>query len=206
MNSLSPNKPSLIVTIGPPGSGKSFFARRFADTFHAPLISFDEIRSELFNEITHSNDEDVIVARMAGLQLRELLRTKKTIVIDGGHNARISRAQLQKLVRPLGYNILYIWVQTDLQAARSRSLKRRADQEDDRYNRNLSDDEFVMLSKKFTPPNKLEPVVVISGRHTYPTQARIVLKRLSGNHETKSPTAPKRPDVSRPQRGPIRIS
>ena len=70
MSTLKPARPLMLVTIGHPGAGKSFFARQFADTFRAPLISFDEIRHELFNEISHSSDEDIIVARVAGLQLQ----------------------------------------------------------------------------------------------------------------------------------------
>ena len=113
MSTLKPARPLMLVTIGHPGAGKSFFARQFADTFRAPLISFDEIRHELFNEISHSSDEDIIVARGAGLQLRELLKTKRTILIDGGHNPKISRIELAKLAREAGYSVLYVWVQTD---------------------------------------------------------------------------------------------
>lgn len=201
MVSLSPTQPYIVVAIGPPGSGKSFFARRFAEMFNAPLISFDEIRSELFNEILYSEDENIIVARMAGLQLRELLRTKKTVVIDGGHNAKISRQELAKVVRPLGYKVLNVWVQTDERTARNRSIKRKKAQPEDSYNRALDETEFVSQSKKFTPPSKYEEFVVISGRHTYPTQARIVLKRMASVHAPASAPVPPRSDIRPPQQG-----
>ncbi len=196
MNSLSPSRPLILVTIGPPGVGKSFFARQFADTFGAPLVSFDEIRFELFNEITHSNDEDLIVARVAGLQLRELLRTKKTIIIDGGHNPKVSRAELEKVAKRAGYEVLSIWVQANEQTARARALRRKQDKEEDRYNRSLSEEEFVSHAKRFTAPSKYETYVVISGHHTYPTQARTVLKRLASQHEVKKPDVPRRPEGS----------
>ena len=194
MNSLSPSQPLVLVMIGTPGSGKSFFARRFAETFNAPLISFDEIRFELFNDITHSEDEDFVVARVAGMQLRELLRTKKTIVIDGGHNPKVNRAELAKIVKRAGYDVLNVWVQADERTARSRSLRRKEDVDDDRFNRPLSDEEFYAHARTFTPPSKYESYVVISGRHTYPAQARTVLKKLVTSHDTKSPEPPKRPE------------
>lgn len=197
MQNLATAKPLLVVTIGHPGAGKSFFARQFAETFNAPLISFDEIRSELFNDITYTPDEDVIVARVAGLQLRELFKTKKTVIIDGGHNPKISRTELRKVARQQGYDVLNVWVQTDKQTSYNRATRRNPKNERDSLNRSLNDQEFVGQSGKFTPPSDQEVFVVISGKHTYPTQARIVLKKMVPPHENKE-TAP----APRPQSSP----
>ncbi len=186
MQGANTAKPLLLVAIGPPGAGKSFFARRFADTFNAPLISFDEIRYELFNEISHSDDENLIVARIAGLQLRELLRTRKTILIDGGHNPKVSRIELEKVAKKAGYTILYIWVQADERTARERSIKRSNRRDDDQFNRSLTEQEFDSQARKFTSPSRYESFVVISGRHTYATQAKVVLKNMITPHEAKS--------------------
>lgn len=196
MQNLATAKPLLVVTIGHPGAGKSFFARQFAETFNAPLISFDEIRSELFNETTYTADEDVIVARVAGLQLRELFKTKKTVIIDGGHNPKISRTELRKVARQQGYDVLNVWVQTDKQTSYDRATRRSPKNERDSLNRSLSNQEFVALSGKFTPPNEQEPFVVISGRHTYATQARIVLKKMVNAHENTEATPSLRPQPS----------
>lgn len=200
MNSLSPTRPLLLVTIGPPGSGKSFFARQFAETFNAPLVSFDEIRAGLFEEITHSTDEDLMVAHIAGLQLRELLKTKKTIIIDGGHNPKISRSELEKVARVAGYQMLSIWVQTDERTARARSFRHTQDISKQSFNRALTEAEFISQAKRFTAPSRFESFVVISGRHTYPTQARIVLKRFAKPRDAK-PTTPTRNDVTPPTPG-----
>ncbi len=206
MSTLKPARPLMLVTIGHPGAGKSFFARQFADTFRAPLISFDEIRHELFNEISHSSDEDIIVARVAGLQLRELLKTKRTILIDGGHNPKISRIELAKLAREAGYSVLYIWVQTDEATSRKRSLKRNPNRDTDMFNRSLTADEFDYQTRKFTAPSAKEPFVVVSGRHTYATQARIILKRLANNHESSRSAPPARETPINSARRPLSIN
>lgn len=207
MSTLQSARPILIVTIGHPGAGKSFFARQFAETFHAPLISFDEIRYELFNDITHSDDEDIIVARVAGIQLRELFKTKRTVMIDGGHNPKVSRIELARIARAIGYDVLYVWVQTDEKTARARSLRRNPSRDMDVFNRSLSIEEFEHQYRKFTEPNHSEPFVVISGRHTYASQARIVLKRLANNHETPRREPPQRaPQPSNTARRPLSIN
>ena len=194
MQNVREQKPLLLVTIGTPGTGKSYFARRFADIFNAPVVSFDEIRFELFNDITHSEDENIIVSRVAGIQLRELLRTRKTIIIDGGHNPKVSRLELAKVAKNAGYGILYIWPQTDEKTARERSLHRSTKREGDELNRSLTSEEFDSHSKKFTPPSAYEHCVVISGRHNFPSQARIVLKRMLGpREEVKVPVEQPKP-------------
>ena len=47
MKSLSLAKPLVLVVIGLPGAGKSFFARQFSETFGAPMVSGDRIRHVL---------------------------------------------------------------------------------------------------------------------------------------------------------------
>lgn len=183
MQSVRPNKPLLLVTVGIPGSGKSYFARRFSEMFSAPLISFDEIRYELFNDVSFSEDENAIVARIAGLQVRELLKLHKTVIIDGGHNPKVSRLELAKIAKKNDYGVLYVWVQTDENTARERSLRRSSRAGDDLLNRSLTRDEFESQARKFTAPSDYEKYVVISGRHNFPSQARIVLKKMIGPHE-----------------------
>ena len=192
MNSASSSRPLMLVAIGLPGAGKSFFARQFAETFGAPLISYDEIRYELFNEIGYTAEMDEIVARIASLQLRELMKTKKTIVIDGGHNPKVNRAELAKLARTASYDIMNVWIQTDERTAYARSIKRGRGKFDI-FNRSLSEDEFIALAKKFTPPSNYEKYVVISGRHTYASQARIVLKKMVPIHAPVQPQVTQTP-------------
>lgn len=178
MKSLSLSRPLILMVIGVPGSGKSFFARQFSDTFHAPLVSYDYIRSRLFEQPTYSNKEEAAVYSLAGQQITELLKTEKTFVIDGGLNDKADRASLNKIAHKAGYGSLVVWVQTDEVSSKSRATKRKLTRPGDEYNTALTSEQFQKLAKELSAPAPQEFFVVISGKHTFATQAKVVLKKL----------------------------
>jgi len=163
MKSLSLSQPHAIIMVGLPGSGKSFFAKRFADTFNAPYISHDIILS------LTSLDKKAVDA-LADYQLNELLKTKHSVVIEGGVSTRAERTDIARKLRSEGYQPLFVWVQTDAETAKARSLK----------TKQHGEEEHEQLARRFSAPHPSEKPIVISGKHTYATQAKIILKRLSG--------------------------
>lgn len=167
MKSLQLAQPHLLMLVGLPGSGKSAFAEKFAETFGAPYVCADVLRPYL-------HDETAIRHIMNG-QIKQLLKTHQTIVVDGATEVRAERAELSRLARANGYEPLLIWVQTDPATAKSRSLK--AGKEGTRPS--LSPEEYDSLVERFAAPNAAEKPVVISGKHTYATQTKVILKKLS---------------------------
>lgn len=186
MKSLSLAKPHVIIMVGLPGSGKSFFAEKFAETFHTPLVS-----EQKMSQFTQEN-----LAELADLQLTELLKTKQTIIFEGTSSMRTDRIALAKKAREAGYESLLVWVQVDPATAKDRSTGTRQ--------ATLSPEQFDALTKKFTPPSSTEKPLVISGKHTYASQAKVVLKKLSSPRaEISANSAP--PVRTRPQRHNITI-
>lgn len=175
MKSLSLTKPHLIIMVGLPGSGKSFFAEKFAETFHIPYVCQHKI-----DELSTENSQ-----ALAQLLLIELLKTNQSILFEGSAESRTERIALFKTARTAGYEPLLVWVQVDLQTAKDRSTAAK------KIN---SSDEFDKRSKHFTPPSSIEKPLVISGKHTYASQAKVVLKKLSSPRAEISAqaTAPKR--------------
>lgn len=161
MKSLSLTQPHAVVMVGIPGSGKSFFAEKFADTFGAPLVSLDRIDPYAANpqaavDIAHD-------------QVAELLKTHLSIVLELDSATRKNRQLLSKQLRDAGYVPLFVWVQTDAETALMRLEKNRG------KDASVFNDEL----QRFSAPHESEKAVVISGKHTYATQVRVVLKRLS---------------------------
>lgn len=191
MKSLSLSRPLIIFVIGLPGAGKSFFARQFAETFNAPIVSYDYLRYQMFPEPAFSADEDTLIAQIAGNEFSELLKTQKTIIMDGGNNSYDDRQILGQIGKKKGYGTLVVWVQTDERSARFRSTNRKPKRDGDTLNVSMSDEVFDSLKASLTPPGKGEDFIVISGKHTYSTQAKVVLRRFvttQGPATTASPT------------------
>jgi predicted kinase len=162
MKRLSLAKPHLIVVIGLPGSGKTFFAKQFADTFHAPYVC-----AETLSELSGGNG-----ALAALFMLDEVAKTRASIVFDGSAETKTERTELAKKARKAGYEVLTVWVQTDATTAKQRFLAKHKDT-------SMAADLYEKQRARFAAPASPEKPLVLSGKHTYATQARAVLKKLS---------------------------
>lgn len=166
------SRPHIIILVGIPGSGKSFFAERFSDTFKAPLISFNKISQAVFNNPKFDDSEFEIVNKLANYMLDELFKSGRIIIYEGATDQRGDRANLAKKAHSAGYDPIFVWVQAEIYEAKRRSIK----STDGRQA--ISSDQFDSRVKKFSPPHISERAVVISGKHTYNTQLKAVLKTI----------------------------
>jgi predicted kinase len=173
MKPLHLSMPHLVVMVGIPGSGKSFFADHFASTFSAPIVSSQTIRSALVKSPTFSVSEQAAVRRVSHYLLDELLKTNQTFVYDSMSDARTDRQEITRKAKAAGYNVLFVWVQTDSITASARAT--RPSKEKPSY---LTDEQFATFMKHFTVPAATERPIVISGKHTYASQLKIVLSRM----------------------------
>ncbi len=189
MKSLSLSTPHVIFVIGTPGAGKTYFASKFSDTFRAPYVEADKLRAAIAHEPTYTPEEQEVVDYLVWLQMNELFKTKKTFIVESSTEAKVDRQQLAKLARSHDYEVLTVWVQTDPSTARTRATK------PSRLNRGkeliVPESRYEQLVSRFTPPHASEKPVVISGKHTYASQARAVLKRLA--------------EPNRPQVAPLQV-
>lgn len=166
MKPLSLSAPHLIVMVGIPGSGKSFFAEHFATTFNAPYVSAEKIMTDLGVPREASG-------AVANHLLEQLFKTGQTVIYEGDSDTRSNRLDMAKAARAHGYDPLLVWVQTESISAKQRATR------SGRGSAAMTAEQFDSALKRFTPPNLSEKAVVISGKHTYASQLKIVLKRLA---------------------------
>ncbi len=165
-------KPHLIIMVGIPGSGKSYFAQHFANTFNAPIISTGQLRKIIFANSRQNIPDDLTLSNVAKLVLNEMFKTKRTIIYEGQTDQRAERLELSKMAHQADYEPLFIWVQTETTTAKKRATKSHSQKTA------LSVDEFNQIIKNFSAPHHNEKAIVISGKHTYASQLKIVLKNL----------------------------
>ena len=177
------------MMVGIPGSGKSTFAESFADTFQAPIVSQTTLQR------TYGLSLDAAKLLRDSL-LVEFIKTKHTLIIDGGLDTKEEREILAKQLTKKGYRPMLIWVQTDTNEAFRRASKE--------YPRGsgLSGEAFDSILDTFEPPHEREKATVISGKHTYDSQLKIVLKQLA----TGTTAQPKYRQVAKPSVQPRRVA
>ena len=169
MESLHLSRPHAIMMVGLPGSGKSFFASQFSDTFNMPYI--DTLAIEKLSR------DGAAAGEMIGLVLGEIVKTKQSFIFEGNSDSRIHRTEFARWARAKGYEPLLIWVQTDPRTSLKRTLK----------NASMDKVGFEQVVRGFSAPHADEKPLVISGRHTYASQARVVLAYLGKQSRPSTP-------------------
>ncbi len=171
--------------VGIPGARKSFFAERFAETFRSPLVSYDKICQLVNGSLTDPKLKSAVCAQITNYMLDEFLKAGQTIIYDGTSTLRGERDGLVRRANTAGYSPILIWVQTEAASAKKRALKGT----DSKIP--LTAEQFDAVLKRFSPPNH-EKHIVISGKHTYASQMKIVLKYLVEPVDKDRETPPSR--------------
>ncbi|MBQ2695146.1 ATP-binding protein [Candidatus Saccharibacteria bacterium] len=155
------NKRRVLLVFGAPCSGKTTFAEKFAKKFDLAYYDFDQLKEK--NRLTRKNI----------LLIIELLaRTGKTLVIEGGLGSEKERSEVRNILREAGYTPSLVWIQTDLATIRLR-LKQRY------KSVSKAKDAYDDLMAGLEAPADFEKPIILSGKHTFETQARHVLAGLA---------------------------
>ena len=161
------NKPRALLIFGAPCSGKTTFAEKFAKKFGLAWYDIDEIM-----------DENGFARQTMLSVLEYIMRTRQTILIEGGLSTESNRTELRNLVRKCGYEPALIWVQTDVSTIRSRlKTKYRSVAKAKQH--------FNDKTSEMEAPADYEKPIILSGKHTFETQARHAITGLADLHESR---------------------
>lgn len=174
-NSL--NRPFLLLMLGYPGSGKTFFSRQYADEKKLPLISTDRLRFELEDNPSFSKDEDKRVAAVSDYMIEQYLKFDMSVIVDGLNSTRARRHNLREMARKYNANPVIIWVQTDPDTCFNRAQSRDRRQTDDKYTRSIDGETFDKDASAVKAPEH-EEYIVISGKHVYANQRNAIDRKL----------------------------
>ena len=77
----------IIIVLGLPGSGKSYFASRFAKLIHADYINSDRIRKSMFPARSYSEREKASVYNEMLELMRQAIRQDKDLKLRNDKRA-----------------------------------------------------------------------------------------------------------------------
>jgi predicted kinase len=177
MGKITTTKPVLILLYGAPMTGKTFFARQFAQLISSSHLQTDRIRSELFEEPSYDKQEDTIVSHLAEYMASEFLSCGVNIIYDSGLWRESQRQTLRVAAKQAGAEILTVWIQLDKPTTLARIQKAGKKDIDTKYSRKYTAETYKEIIEQMQPP-KGEDVVVISGKHTFNSQRSAVIKKM----------------------------
>lgn len=150
-------KPYAVLMFGATASGKSQFAKQFAERFKCPHLDFGH----------HG-----IGYPAAAALTEQVAATEQNIVIEGCLNAEKQRNDLRRRLKKRGYIPVLIWVQADAATIRRRLYQRYGSVE-------KAKTAFATCYDDMQAPADIEKPIVISGKHTFSTQLKTLLAKLS---------------------------
>src|ERR1044071_5839854 len=99
--------PTLVVLIGPSGSGKSSFAHHFKVHDPYSVVSTDELRIEFTGDIRRQDKNDLVMNEF-DRRICMRLEQGKRVIADATHIRNSARRRTAKLARKYGARVIYV--------------------------------------------------------------------------------------------------
>lgn len=154
-------KPRLFVTMGTPGSGKSYFAERFCKESGLVYLRSDEIRKLVFPKPTFTAKENLRLFSLIEFFADKLLLGGVGVVYDANFSQKGARVRLLKMAKKRKAAFAILWVKTPLAIAIKRARTRSFHP--------LSERVVRLMDAELEAP-KGEPVIEIDGTKPYQIQ------------------------------------
>ncbi len=105
---LEPKAPSLVLTSGLPGSGKSTFCRRLATETGAVVLESDGLRTLLFLQPTHEARESARLFAALWQAARTLLQRGVSVIVDATNLRQTDRQPAYEVATQTGARLLLL--------------------------------------------------------------------------------------------------
>jgi predicted kinase len=197
MKHLQLTPPLLLLTMGAPGAGKSYFARQFSEQHGITRVSGDRIRYELFSEPTFSLEEEAIIDRILKYFVEEAMQSEQTIICDSFFLRHKERKDIYTLAKQKGYRVLTIWLQSDPATATRRATQRDRRETDSKFSFSMSPQIVKSMTNILERPNESEDFLVVSGKHAFRSQNLAVLKKITTLYSNSLAGRTATPEVNR---------
>ncbi len=191
------NQPLLVMFLGVPGSGKSYFARHLAKRIDAVRLNGDTMRIAMFGStenieaIYHSDSRKILnsyVFRAIDYAVEQILLHGDSVVYDAHHNMRKTRLELEKLAKRCGALPVVVQIVTPYEVALERGQAREATVDQRQLSAEKMHETMQRHLKNTDHPDSSENVIEISGELPFEEQHLIFKDRVKAFYDQASTT------------------
>lgn len=175
------DKPILFATLGYPGSGKTFFSRKFAKEFHMLHLNSDRIRKAMFGKPKYNQYENNYLFAVMDTLAQDAIMNGVSVIYDANSSLREYRARMMQMVKKNDAGFFLLWFQTPESEAKKRlgTRKRCTQKVCQEYHPPVPIAVFNRLRIEIEEPKKNEPTIIINGTDTYAKQKKTLFDALS---------------------------
>ena len=127
------SSPMLIMVMGLPGSGKTYFAKALAKRIGSLHFNSDRIRKELSAEPSYSPEEKTLIYKTMYSQVCEYLVQGEPVIVDATFSKKSYRSPYLNWAREHGIPVSIMMLQASEQITRERVGKKRPDSDADYF-------------------------------------------------------------------------
>lgn len=121
----------IVIVMGLPGSGKSYFAKKLAEKFTAVYINSDTVRKDLGAMGRYSFEDKLLVYKEMAKLTEQQVHENETIIVDATFYLKTMRDIFIGLADKKEAQIIFIYIIADEALIKSRLEKSRIDSEAD---------------------------------------------------------------------------
>jgi predicted kinase len=147
------DQPTLFLTVGLPGTGKTTAARRIEAEYEALRLTKDEWMKALYGRDNPASASDVIEGRLIQIGLRAL-ELGINVVIDYGLWSRDERSALRQAAADIGARVVISYFELTPAEQRERLDQRLAEAPNETWP--ISEQELAEWASKFDIPTSTE--------------------------------------------------
>lgn len=174
--------PLVVMLVGPPGSGKSRFARRLGAALGAQVVETDRVRKQLFGEPRYTSGEHAAVYGWCHALIRSAVIVGRPIIFDATNLEERQRRKVYDIADAAGAQLLILWIASPAATIQERLIRRREKLDD----LDASDADwkvYLDLRRRAEPIRR--PHMVINTSTCFETLYARIVQRLAQGRERR---------------------